>query len=839
MKNVYALLKNMEARLEQPLPVPLEDSYRRHCLPDDIALARKGLLLFTLTILINVYGEFMMLGFTPLFFSLFATRLLISAMGLLLYLRLPAVTSPLRFDRLILAYGLLFAIASVPVILSRPAAYTHSFLLVLVVLLGFYVLFPARLVFRAAAPVFMSVVSLVVLHFFKEPQIAKAVQTIWVSFILVNIIGIMSARQFNRSRRTQYTAEQSKAASEGRFRLLVENANAIVYALSPSGVFTYVSPTWTQLLGHDVSEVVGRSFEDFVDAADIPAARLFFAAVVVEHKKMEGIEYRVRHKNGEWRWHTSSASPSPAFVESDGQVVVFVGIARDITEKKRLEEELKNAKEDAEKANKAKSEFLANTSHEIRTPLHAILGMTQLAMEAEMEPKQRNYLLKIRESGEVLQGIISDILDLSRIEAGKLSPENVPFNPFALMDYIRDAFSQAAETKGLKLNVWVDAQTPQGLWGDLKRLRQILTNLTANAVKFTETGYVTVLMQALGDNVYRFSVSDSGIGMDDEQMNEVFKPFTQADGSISRRFGGTGLGLTIAKGLVEFLAGELTVSSKLGFGATFSFDLKLSTDCSTCADPNEHTEVDKAVPTFARFTILLVEDVPTNRQVVQGLLQATRVRVVAAENGREALQRLSEQKIDLVLMDVEMPVMDGLEATREIRKNPAFNALPVIALTAGVMSGSREACLAEGMNDFLGKPISRDLLFQTINRHLPRPRILVADDISLNRLILAGILGEAYEMAEAADGTELLQLASDNPPDLVILDLMMPGMDGIETLRRLRQNPYTADIPVIFMSASDDPAEKQECLDAGGCAVLGKPIGAAELLKTVRSKLGR
>ena len=309
---------------------------RLHYLPEDVALARKGLLLFSVTAIANLYGEWMMFGATTTLFWLFAAKVFIVGFGGLLYFKLPSVSRPAWFDRNILIYGICFAALLFPVLASRPASYTHSFLLVLGLVLGFYVLFPIRLGFRVIPPLLLTAVSLVVLHNFKDPQSAKALQTIWGGFILVNIVGTTIAVQIDRSRLKQHRTEQDLTASEARFRLLVEKANAILYSLSPEGIFTYVSPTWTQLLGHDVKDVIGHSFEDFVHADDIPPARLFFGEIVVEGKQLEGIEYRVKHKNGEWRWHTSSASPSPLHEE-----VSFVGIARDITEHKRMEQELK------------------------------------------------------------------------------------------------------------------------------------------------------------------------------------------------------------------------------------------------------------------------------------------------------------------------------------------------------------------------------------------------------------------------------------------------------------------------------------------------------------------
>ena len=836
MSKVIDFIKTMARRMQPELPKVLGDACRRQYLPGDISLARKGLLLFACIQLPSVYSDFVLLGAVSQFLGLFFIRLLYLAATLLLYLRLPLVRNPALFDKVVLGYCLLTVALAVPVLLSRPATYMYSFLLVLVYVQCFYILFPIRLPHRIIPPFAFSAVSLIIVHLFKEPLPEKALYTFWISFLLANAIGVIAAFQATRSRNSQFMTEQTLLSSEARFRLLVEKANAIVYSLSPVGVFTYVSPNWTDILGQPVDEVVGRHFGEFVHPDEHPAAGIFFTQVVQEGKRVDGIEYRVQHKDGSWRWHTSSASPGSMFAGSGDSGAAFIGLAYDITERKKMEDDLRMAKEEAEIANRSKSEFLANTSHEIRTPLHAILGLSGLALDTERDPKNRTYFQKISEAGEALLAIINDILDLSRIESGKTVIEPSQFSPREIMDSIKSTFDIAARTKGISLTVETGPEVPETLCGDAKRLRQILINLAGNAVKFTETGDVTVLMLPEGEDVYRFTVRDSGIGMSDEEIVRVFDAFSQADSSISRRFGGTGLGLTIASQLVDLLGGLMSVESSPGSGTTFTFTLPLGQGdaClpAASADP-------EPPPALSRFTILLVEDTPTNVQIGQALLLPTGARVLIAENGQEALNCLDAEQVDLVLMDVEMPVMDGLAATKKIRLQPQYQNLPVIAVTAHAMFGYREECLAAGMNDYISKPMTRDLFYRTLDRWLPRPRILLVDDVTLNRLILTEMLQDSYDFIEAHNGITALKLAAEQQPDLIILDLMMPGMGGIEVMRVLLEAPGTAAIPVLFMSASDDPLEKQRCLSAGARALLDKPVDPDTLRRLIRMQLGR
>ena len=517
-------------------------------------------------------------------------------------------------------------------------------------------------------------------------------------------------RQLTAANAEQAAAANALRESEDRYRRLVETQVDMVLCLDLEGRFTFANETTCRVFGLERDQVLGRSWRDFVHSADhADTGRQIAATLVAPHPRVR-VDNRILTRNGE-RWY---AWEGAAVLESE-QLTVVQAVGRDITEMRRVNTELQTAKEQAEAANFAKSAFLAMMSHEIRTPLTGIMGMVDLMLDEELTARQKDYIQTLKSSTRLLITILNDVLDFSKIERGMVVIENEVFDIRAELNKSIDLYSAAAKTNSTQVVLNIDPAVPDYVRGDSTRLRQVLHNLVGNAVKFTENGTVTVAVSlesgSGGRIVPRFEIADTGIGMTTEQRRNLFLPFSQAHGSISRRYGGTGLGLAISRKLVELMGGAIGVDSALGRGSTFWFTVRLGrTNKPSVTLPKA------AVDGARKLSILVAEDNVINQKLIQTMLIRRGHKVDIAENGQVAINSLAAAPYDLVLMDIQMPVLDGVEACRIIRASqPPINRVPIIALTADALQEHREAYEKVGMNGFVSKPIEWDELIATIN----------------------------------------------------------------------------------------------------------------------------
>ncbi|MBF0137773.1 MAG: response regulator [Magnetococcales bacterium] len=639
-----------------------------------------------------------------------------------------------------------------------------------------------------------------------------------------------------------------------------------VYHLDAHGYCTFLNPEAQRLLGWSLDEVRDQSFHDIIHYEDQEGKRLDRHACPILTTIAQGRIFK---------------SETETFIRRDGsrfpisivsvpllegnRMVGSVSVFQDITARQEILQDLKKAKEIAEHANQLKSNFLANMSHEIRTPMNGVIGLSHLLMQTDLTPIQRDYLLKIDHSSRNLLGIINDILDFSKIEAGRLTMESIPFSLADLLQEITPVIQSRIREKGLELVFDLQANLPQVLIGDPLRLRQVLLNLAANAVKFTEQGSVTITIrgnpQDEGHFRLDFRVRDTGIGMTESQMSQLFQPFIQADSSSSRRYGGTGLGLAICRQLVGLMGGQILVESVAGVGSTFHFQVPLQI--------SSQETVPRHLPVaMQNVHILVVDDNDVVRTILADMLTHFGVQVELADGGKAALRRLiagatgQAPPIRLLLLDWQMPDLDGIETFRQMCRLPTPHP-HTIMMTAHGVEAIQTALGEEQVVAVLEKPITPSTLFNALvhaldppnkidhdihrvgqqvgqvtsppagSSHAPALRgkqILLVEDNSINQQVACGLLDlMGVRTTLAGSGEEAISCLKHHRFDAVLMDIQMPGMDGYQTTDTVRRELGLEQLPIIAMTAHAMTGDRERCLAAGMNDHVAKPIDPATL----------
>lgn len=667
--------------------------------------------------------------------------------------------------------------------------------------------------------------------------------------------------------RERKRSEKALRDSEERFRSLVETTSDFVWEVGGDGVYTYANQKVREVLGYGPEELTGKTPFDFMPPEEAKRVSEVFEGMAALKKPFSMIENTNVRKDGIKVLLETSGVP---ILDHSGNLIGYRGIDRDITDRKRMECELRVAKEEAEEASRLKSEFLANMSHEIRTPMNGVIGMTELLLDTELSREQQEYVTAVKFSAESLMTVINDILDYSKIEAKKLDIEEVQFTLRDSIGDILNTLALRASEKGLELAYLVSPEVPDAVVGDPGRLRQIIINLVGNAIKFTESGEVVVYItheseeERTGEVLLHFAVSDTGIGIPPEKQESIFEAFAQADSSTTRRYGGTGLGLTISSRLVDMMGGRIWVASQTGKGSTFHFTVRLGLPQGA-----QIIQIPEKPANIEGLRVLVVDDNATNRRILEELLKNWRMNPVTVDSAQSAFQAMEDAResgmpFRLILIDANMPVMDGFEFIEKTKRNPDFAGATVMMLTSSGQRGDAVRCHSLGISAYLTKPVKPSSLLDAIllalgrtepeaaesplvTLHALRERqrplnILLAEDNPVNQKLVASILEKRGHAVVIANNGRMAVAALEGqirPFDLIIMDIQMPEMDGIEATAFIRSKEKASGghTPIIALTAHAMKGDREMCLRAGMDGYVSKPVRADELISAIEEAI--